>query len=102
MDYEETAVIVEMEIENFNNLNKFGRLIISVTFYNLRQCQHIICSNCTFIDNFHDEENAVNNLKNFCREHFGDFLSLICLLKCLAEKKQKKTKKPYIKYMKCK
>ena len=93
MDYEETAVIVEMEIENFNNLNKFGRLIVSVTFYNLRQCQHIICSNCTFIDNFHDEENAVNNLKNFCREHFGDFLSLICLLKCLAEKKQKKNKK---------
>ena len=48
-------------------------------------------SNCNFIDkitdayivNFHDEENAVNNLKNFCREHFRNFLSLICLLKCL-------------------
>ena len=41
MDYEETAVIVEMEIENFNNLNKFGYSIDSITFYHLRQCQQI-------------------------------------------------------------
>ena len=35
-------------------------------------------------ENFCNEENTLNNIKNFCRENFGSFLSLITLLKYLA------------------
>ena len=93
MDYEETAAIIEMEIENFDNLDKFEHFIDSTTFYHLRQFQNNFCTNCTFTDSMTDVyiedfyntgENAISNLKNICRKHFGNFFSLILFLKCLA------------------
>ena len=70
MDYEKSGVIREMEIEKFNDLDKFGHFIDSTTFCHLKWCQHSFCSNCTitdkitdvYIENFHNEEDGVNNL----------------------------------------
>ena len=36
MDYEKTGVIREMEIEKFNDLDKFGHFIDPTTFYHLK------------------------------------------------------------------
>ena len=36
MDYEKTSIIREMEIEKFNDLDKFGHFIDSITFYHLK------------------------------------------------------------------
>ena len=89
---EEIADYVERELENFYNLGKFAKVLDSSIFFHKNQCRHILCSNCTFIEklidllieNFPNEENIVNNLKNCCRERFRNFLSLITLLKCIA------------------
>ena len=34
-------------------------------------------------ENFHREEEILNNIKNLCRENFGNFLSFVTLLKYL-------------------
>ena len=89
---EEIADYVERELENFYNLGKFAKFLDSSIFFHKNQCRHILCSNRTFIDklidllieNFPNEENIVNNLKNCCRERFRNFLSLVTLLKCIA------------------
>ena len=91
MAYEETALIIEIEIEELNNLEKFGQFIDLTTFYHLRRCRHNFGNNCTFIDkitnvyieNFHNEENGINNLQKLCREYFGNFFSMVSLLNCL-------------------
>ena len=58
MNHEEVAEITEREIEKFNNLNNFARFIdLSIFYYfflHKDRCQHILCSNCTFLDKLKD------------------------------------------------
>ena len=78
-------------MEKFNNLHGLVGFLDSVNFFHHSWCQLTLCSNCTFIDkfadmlyeDFHDEDNTLNKMKNYCREDFGKFLSLAAWLKCL-------------------
>ena len=54
MNYQdnETAVVIEKEIECLNSYEKIDQFIGLCNFHHLHRCENIDCSNCKFILNF--------------------------------------------------
>lgn len=76
--YQETAVIIEKDIENLNSLKKIDQFINFRLFYHLNRCEKDNnCINCNFITNLRfvyvenllNGTNGVENCQNFCRKH---------------------------------
>ena len=99
-DFEETAVVIEKEIEKLYNSKKFNQFICLCTVYHVNRCQNEKCINCNFLnelehvyfENYPDEVNGTECLQNLCRVHFGSFFSLTCFLKSVAAIEREKIK----------
>ena len=50
-EYEETAVIIEKEIEKLSSLEKFDRFIHLSTYHHVNRCENDDCTNCAFVNN---------------------------------------------------
>ena len=44
-NFEETAMIIEMEIEKLYNLKKFNQVIYLCNIYHINRCEHNDCNN---------------------------------------------------------
>lgn len=77
MSEEETAVIIEKEIEN---LDSFKNSIVSFFLnncYHVNRCQRTDCINCKFINelssiynvNVFDEKKGIACFQNYCRQY---------------------------------
>ena len=97
-EYEETAVIIEKEIEELSSLEKFNRFICLCTYHHVNRCENDDCGNCTFVNklchiyhgNYMGGENEVLNLQKICRKYFGNLSSLTVFLKSLASIEREK------------
>ena len=100
MAYEETAVIIEKEIEKLNTLEKCDKFILLGTYFHVNRCENDDCRNCTFINklcyiyngNYNGGENEVLNLQKICRKYFGNFFWITVFLKSLVSVERKKEK----------
>ena len=99
-DFEETAVIVEKEIEKLYCLIKFNQFICLCNIYHIDCCEHDGCNNCNFVnkleriyfENYPDEVNRTKSLQKCCREYHGSFFSLTSFFKYLASIEKEKAK----------
>lgn len=87
MNYLETAVTTEKDIEELNCLDKIAKYISLCTYYHLSRCDNNVdFSNCTFILNFHYlyGENLIGgdieNLQKYNRFHYCSFFLLRTML----------------------
>ena len=88
-EYEETAVIIEKEIEKLSSLEKFDRFIRLSTYYHVNRCENDDCTNFAFVNKlchiYHGNyTGGENEVLKICRKYFGNFFSLTVLLKSLA------------------
>ena len=105
--YQETAVIIQKDIENLNSFKQIDQFINLCLFCHLKRCEKDNnCINCNFITNLRfvyvenvlDSTNGVENCQAFCRKHFGSFFSLGTFLRTLAivEREKIKTEKKFV------
>ena len=98
MNYQETAVTIEKDIEELSCPDKFAKYISLCTHCHLNKCDNNVnCSNCTLILNLHYlyAENLIGgeieNLQKYCRFHYFIFCSLRTMLWSLAEIEREKS-----------
>ena len=94
-EYEETAVIIEKEIEKLSSLEKFDRFIRLSTYYHVNRCENDDCTNCAFVNKlchiYHGNyTGGENEVLKICRKYFGNFFSLTVLSKSLASVEREK------------
>ena len=73
-DFEETAVIIEKEIEKLYSLKKFNQFICLCDLYHINRCEHDACDNCNFVNkleciyfkHYSVEVNGIESLQKCC------------------------------------
>lgn len=97
MNYLETAVTVEKDIEELGCLDKFAKYILLCTYYHLSRSENNVdFSNCTFNFNFDYlyAENLIGgnieNLQKYSSFHYCSFFTLRTMLQSLAEIEREK------------
>ena len=97
MNYLETAVTVEKDMEELDCLDKFAKYILLCTYYHLNRCENNVdFSNCTFNFNFDYlyAENLIGgnieNLQKYGSFHYCSFFTLRTMLQSLAEIEREK------------
>lgn len=87
----ETAVQIEKHIEQLTFLEKLQQFLKLADFYHVERCENIDCSNCLFVINLRYlylqntvlENNSIAPLKKYCRLKYGNFYSVLLLLRSL-------------------
>ena len=100
MDYCETAVEMEREVEKFNEARTVNRFMILCIWYHLNYCKKSPCSNCKFIKDFKDyflsnfnqksSSEIIFYFQNHCRQNYNEFYVLFKLSKSIAAIKKHK------------
>ena len=73
MSEEETAVIIEKEIENLDRFKKFNRFIFLNNCYHVNRCQRADCINYKFIN----ELSSIYNVNVFDKKGYSMFGKLL-------------------------